>query len=88
MRIKHGNLYKVMSLADIYKIQWGSITLVSSVSHLTLAGLDAYVADMADIISQFKARLGGIVEIFTIAPLLLGRCEDQSLTRAVFDSWL
>jgi hypothetical protein len=41
MRIKHGNLYKFMSLADIYKIQWGSIMLVSSLSHLTKAGLDA-----------------------------------------------
>ncbi len=58
MRVEQGNLYKFMSLTDIYKIQWGSITLVSSVSPLTYAGLDAYAADM---ISQFKARLGGIV---------------------------
>jgi hypothetical protein len=43
---------------------------------------------MANIISKIKGRLSGTVEAFPIAPLLLGGCEDQSLTRAVFDTCL
>jgi hypothetical protein len=92
LRIEHGDLHKLadlfFSLTDIYKIQRGSIILLSLVSHLALAGLDAYAADMANIIGRIKGRLGGTVEAFPIAPLLSGGCEDQSLTRAVFDTCL
>jgi hypothetical protein len=92
LRIEHGDLHELaelfFSLTDIYKIQRGSIILLSSVSHLAQAGLDAYAADMASIISSIKNRLAGIVEAFPVAPLLLGGCEDQSLVRAVFDTCL
>jgi hypothetical protein len=41
-RIEHGNLYKLldlfMSLMNIFKILRGSIILISSVSHLAMAG--------------------------------------------------
>jgi hypothetical protein len=92
LRIEHGDLHELaelfFSLTDIYKIQRGSIILLSSVSHLAQAGLDAYAADMASIISSIKNRLAGTVEAFPVAPLLLGGCEDQSLVRAVFDTCL
>jgi hypothetical protein len=92
LRIEHGTLYELLdlflSLVDIFKIQRGSIVLFSSVSHLAISGLDAYAADMADVIRKIKSGLGGVVESFPIAPLLLGGCEDQSLTRAIFDSCL
>jgi hypothetical protein len=65
MRIEHGDLHELtdlfFSLTDIYKIQRGSISLLSSVSHLAQAGLDAYAADMANITSRIKGRLGGTV---------------------------
>jgi hypothetical protein len=77
-----------MSLADIFNIQRDSIILITLVSHLAMSGLDAYTADMADMLGKIKSRLGGVVEAFPIVPLLLAGCEDQSLTRAVFDSWL
>jgi hypothetical protein len=73
MRIEHGDLHELadlfFSLTDIYKIQRGSIILLSSVSHLAQAGLDAYAADMANIISGIKGRLAGTVEAFPIARL-------------------
>jgi hypothetical protein len=55
-----------MSLVDIFKIQQGSIVSISSVSHLTISRLDAYTADMADMIRKIKSRLGGVVESFPI----------------------
>jgi hypothetical protein len=92
MRIEHGDLHELadlfFSLIDIYKIHRGTIILLTSVSHLAQSSLDAYAADMANIITRIKGRLSGTVEAFPIAPLLLGGCEDQSLTRAIFDSCL
>ncbi len=77
-----------MRLMDIFKIPQGSIILISSVSRLVMAGLEAYMADMADVLGQIKSRLGGVVEAFPIGLRLLGGCEDQSLNRTVFDSCL
>jgi hypothetical protein len=91
LRIEHGTLYELldlfMSLVDIFKIQQGSIILISSVSHLAISGLGAYATDMADVIRKIKSRLEGVVESFPIVPLLPGGCDDQSLTRAIF-VWL
>ncbi len=88
-RVEHGILFELadlfFSLTDNYKIQRGSIILLSSVSHLAHSGLDAYAADMASVIGRIKTRLSGTVEAFPITPLLLGGCEDQCLTRVVFD---
>ncbi len=85
LRIEHGTLYELldlfMSLVDIFKIQHGSIIMFTLVSYLAMSGLDAYAADMAYVLEKIKSRLGGVVEAFPIAPLLLSGCEDQSLTR-------
>ncbi len=71
-RIEHGDLFELadifFSLNDNYKIQRGSIVLLSSVSHLAHSGLDAYAADMANVIGRIKTRLSGTVEAFPIAP--------------------
>ncbi len=45
--------------------------------HLATAGLDAYVADMTDVLGRIKSRLGGVVEVFPNVPLLLAAARTS-----------
>jgi hypothetical protein len=85
VRAEHGDFFELADLffrlANITRFRGAVLTCCPPFLIWPMQG----PADMADVIGRIKTRLSGTVEAFPIAPLLLGGCEDQSLTRAVFD---
>jgi hypothetical protein len=63
----------------------GSITLISSPSHLGKVGLSAYVNDLLWAEKELKVKLGRETVVRPLPTLLLPGCSDATLIRDIYD---
>ena len=93
-RIENGNLNELvgafLGLASGYDIPYGTVVVISSLSHLSRVGTAAYAEDMVRSVARFKEAYGGAVRVVHGFPVIAGGLDDQSAIRALLeiDLWL
>jgi len=95
IRVENGTLAELVhGLLDVTgrgsSLPAGSIVLLFSASHLLMAGLAGYVADMAVEIEKIERIFKGGVVALPGVPIFIGGNDDSLLTRSIleFEDWM
>jgi hypothetical protein len=95
LRVENGTLAELVhGLLDVTgggsSLPAGSVVLIFSASHLLMAGLAGYVADLATEIEKIERIFKGGVVALPGIPIFVGGNDDSLLTRSLleFEDWL